>query len=253
MKKKTNTDKLKSLQSETLIQPGTQQPFPLELDAADWLGFAKKLDEAMCAKTDALELSPSEQERFERNFELVRRVKTAEEVRNYAMLEIHEAKQWRADFRNVVELAKAFGLSKSQYYKAIKSAEINIQMTRAGMYHLKPEGRHVELLGKIDFEHRVEAWRCALAAAGEKGDSTKVIESALDAFLEGLEGKTKTGTKSGTHPMPAMTVDVADEVTEANSAAGIDGWIADLDDVEELVFRCLITLGTWFATLKDLG
>lgn len=250
MRKKSSI-KPTCLQSESLIQPGTRQPFPLELDAADWLGFAKKLDEAMCAKTDTLELTPSEEERFEKNFELVRRVKTAEEVRNYAMLEIHEAKQWRASFRNVVELAKAFGISKSQFYKSIKSAEINIQMARAGMYDLKPTGRDVELLGKIDHEHRVEAWRCALTAAGEKGGSSKVIERALDEFLERLKGNTKTGAYAGTPPLQAITVEVDGEVTGERSDAGVDGWTAELDDVEELVFKCLLSLDTWFATLKD--
>lgn len=241
------------LQSESLIQPETRQPFPLELDAAAWLGFAKKLDEAMCAKTDTLELTPSEEERFEKNFELVRRVKTAEEVRNYAMLEIHEAKQWRASFRNVVELAKAFGLSKSQFYKSIKSAAINIQMARADLYDVKPTGRDVELLGKIDHEHRVEAWRCALAAASEKGGSAKVIERALDEYLERMNGNTKTGAYSGTPPLQAITVEVDGEVSGEGGDAGGDGWTANLDDTEEPVFRCLLTLDTWFATLKDPG
>lgn len=253
MKKKTDTEKLSILKSESLIQPETLQPFPLELDAADWVGFAKKLDEAMRTKTNSLELSPSEQERFDRNFELVRRVKTAEEVRNYAMLEIHAAKQWRANFRNVVELAKAFEISKSQFYKSIKSAEINIQMARAGMYDLKPTGRDVELLGKIDYEHRVEAWRCALAAAGEKGGSSKVIERALDEFVEQLNGNTKTVTKAGRHPLPTLTVEVDGKVTGDGGDAGIDGWTANLDDVEEPVFKCLLRLDTWFATLKDSG
>lgn len=254
MKKKTNTEKLSIFKSESLIQPETLQPFPLELNAADWLGFAKKLDEAMCAKTDTLELTPNERERFEKNFELVRRVKTAEKVRNYAMLEIHEAKQWRANFRNVVELAKAFGISKSQFYKSIKSAQINIQkMARAGMYDVKPTGRDVELLGKIDYEHRVEAWRCALTAAGEKGGSSKVIERALDEFVEQLNGNTKTVTKAGRHPLPALTVEVDGKVAGDGGDSRSDGWTTNLDDVEESVFKCLLTLDTWFATLKDFG
>jgi hypothetical protein len=80
-----------------------------------------------------------------------------------------------------------------------------------------------------------------------------VIERALDEFLERLKGKTKTGTKAGTHSMPAMTVDVDGEVTRERSDAEVDGWTADLDDVEELVFNCLLSLDTWFATLKDPG
>lgn len=251
MKRKANTDKLNCLQSESLNQPGTQQPFPIELNATDWLGLAKKLAEAIGAKTDSHELSACERERFERNFELVRRVKTAEEVRNYALLEIHEAKQWRANYRNVVELAKAFEISKSQFYKAIKSAEINIQMAQAGLYHLKPKGRHVELLGKIDKEHRVEAWRSALAAASEKGGGSKVIERALDDFVEGLTAKAKAGIAIGEAPMSVLQLEIdAQSIYERNDDE-VAGWITDLKEVEEAAFECLISLDTWYATLKD--
>lgn len=250
MKKKSETNKLTPLEPSNLTNPVTQKPFPLELSAADWAGFGRKLDEALNDITDDLLLSSSERERFERNFELIRRVKTAEEVRNYAMLEIHEAKQWRADYRNVVELAKAFGLSKSQFYKAIKSAEINIQMAQAGLYHLKPKGRHVELLGKFDREHRVAAWSFALVAAGEKGESTKVIDRALDDFLDRLKGNSDSGRRKAELRLPILRVEAEDEGSENHNRIDFS-WIADLDEIEEKVFQHLISMETWFGTLKD--
>lgn len=253
MNKKRKSDSLSSLEPSNLTNPETKKPFPQELSESDWAWFAKKLEEAMKEKTDGLLLSTSERERFERNFELIRRVRTAEEIRNYALLEIHQAKQWRADYRNVVELAKAFGLSKSQYYKNIKSAEINIQMAQAGLYALKPTGRHVELLGKIDREHRVEAWRQALAAAGEKGESAKVIERSLDDYMDRLKGVPTADSPKTVFPLPALTVDAECEDDGDRNHDDVPEWITELDESEEMVFKCLISISTWFATLKESG
>lgn len=253
MKKKSINDTFAAQQPTNLTNPETQKPFPLELSADDWAGFAKKLDEALKEKTDDVLLSNCERARFERNVELIRRVTAADEVRNYAMLEIHEAKQWRADFRNIVELAKAFKLSKSQFYKAVKSAEINIQMAQAGLYHLKPEGRHVELLGMIDRSHRVEAWRCALAATAEKGEGTKVIERALEDYKDRLEGKPKTGRLLVESPLPFMALELEGGGAEAKQGPpdATAAWINGLDEIDEKVFERLISIDTWFASLKD--
>ena len=246
---------LTAITPAALIQPDTSKPFPLELTQSDWLGYSAKLDEAMRARTNSSQLSAHERERFTLNCELIRRVNMAVEVRNYAMLEIHEAKQWRADYRNVVELAKAFDLSKSQYYKAIKSAQINIQMSKAGLYLVRPKGRQMELLSKIEPKYRVAAWQHALRITDEKGASSKVIERALDDYVEAL---TKKENEVGaTDPPPSPTPHQI--LTDADGGCAINGtkvnaqipWINRLGPAEEQVFGSLMTLGTWYSTKGD--
>lgn len=249
--KQNNKHKLTTIVPTILIHPSTQNLYPLELNESDWLGYAAKLDEAMRAKTKSQLLSPCERERFERNCELIRRVNMADEVRNYVMLEIHQAKQWRADFRNVVELAKSFGISKSQFYKALKSAQINIQMAEAGLYQLKPKGRHVELLAKIEPKHRVAAWQHALNAADKKGGSSKVIERALDDYEERLNKH--DDEVDGTDPIrsqPLQTLTKAKRVSDTK-VDDVIGWITNLSPTEERGFKCLLTLDTWCSSQAD--
>lgn len=254
-RKKSDTLSLTAINPAALIQPDTSKHFPLELTQSDWLGYSAKLDEAMRYKTNSPQLSAHERERFIMNCELIRRVNMAVEVRNYAMLEIHEAKQWRADYRNVVELARAFDLSKSQYYKAVKSAQINIQMSKAGLYQVRPKGRQMELLSKIEAKYRVDAWQHALRIADEKGASSKVIERALDDYVERLTKKENEAGAADAAPSPAS----GQILEEADAGSAINGtkvnaqipWIARLDPAEEQVFGSLMTLGTWYSTTGD--
>jgi len=251
-KKQPNTNKLTTFDPSSLIQPGTQKPFPLELSAADWLSYFNKLAEAMRAKTNSQHLSACERERFDRNCELIRRVNMADEIRNYVMLEIHEAKQWRADFRNVVELAKSFGISKSQFYKAIKSAEINIQMAQASLFHLRPKGRHVEMLGKIDKKHRVDAWSQALQASAEKASSDKAIERVLDDYRDRLANKdvgVSVVNLAALGPIPVDSCEVSQD--KSNEVHEEISWISELTPAEERIFECLMSLYTWHSSAGD--
>lgn len=242
--------KLAKVEPNALNIPGTATPYRLELTESDWLGYAAKLAEALKEKTKSLHLSVSESERFAMNCELIRRVGIANEIRNYVILEVHQTKQWRAGFKTIKEFAAAYELSKSQLYKCINAAAINIQMAQADLYSVRPRGRQVERLAKIEPKDRVEAWTFVLQVADEKGASAKVIDNALDAYARRLEDPNAGMILIESKPAEKLAK-IQDENAAgsgSNAAVGCAGWIESLDPQGEKVFAQLLTLNTWYKT-----
>ncbi len=102
---KSTPTKLANVEPNALNIPGATTPYPLELTESDWLGYAAKLAEALQEKTKSLHLSVNESARFTMNCELIRRVGIGNEIRNYVILEIHQTKQWRPDFKTIKDFA----------------------------------------------------------------------------------------------------------------------------------------------------
>lgn len=243
-----------AINANALTLPETALPFPQELTQTDWLGYLEKLSRATRESADSPQLTESERDRFSRNCELVRRVGVAIEIRNYVLLEIHETKQWRADFRTIKEFAQAVGLSKSQLHKCVNAARINILMAEAGLLAVGPKGRQVELLTKkIDPKHQVEAWRHVLRVAHTKGDGIKVIEMALDAFSEELANPDAKLHDVNSKKKVSLTIEnaVIELDNKTSSVPDQIEWISSLEPSEEQLFGCLLTIETWHATRDD--
>jgi hypothetical protein len=243
-----------AINANALTFPETALPFPQELTQTDWLGYLEKLSRATRESADSPQLTESERDRFSRNCELVRRVGVAIEIRNYVLLEIYETKQWRADYRTIKEFAQAVGLSKSQLFKCVNAARINLLMAEAGLLAVAPKGRQAELLAKkIEPKHQVEAWRHVLGVAHTKGDGIKVIETALDAFAERLANPDMRlmdlkSAKGISHVVENAVIELD------NSASPIPAqieWISNLEPSEEGFFGCLMTIRTWHTTKDD--
>jgi hypothetical protein len=251
---KHQKSKYTAINANALTFPDTAIPFPQELTQTDWLGYLEKLNRATRDSADSPQLTQCERDRFSRNCELVRRVGVAIEIRNYVLLEIHETKQWRADYRTIKEFAQAVGLSKSHLHKCINAARINLLMTEAGLLAVGPKGRQVELLTKkIEPKHQVEAWRHVLHVAHTKGDGIKVIEMALDAFSEELANRDAKLQDANCKKKVPLTIENA--VIELDNHASLVPtqieWISSLEPSEEQLFGCLLTIETWHATRDD--
>ena len=247
---KYSTIKLSTVEPNALSLPETADLYRLDLTESDWRGYAAKLAEAMREKTKSMKLSVHERERFGMNCELIRRVGIGNEIRNYVILEVHQTKQWRADFKTISDFAKAYGLSRSQLYKCINEAAIKIQMAEAGLYSVRPQGRHVERLAKIEPKHRVEAWSVALKQADEVGGSAKVIDDALDAYTRRLKDPNAGIILIDSKPAEKLAKVHNDDVVGSGnrSVHGCAGWIESLDSEGENVFAQLLTLSTWYKT-----
>lgn len=250
---KSTTTELAKIEPNALNIPGTTTPYPLELTESDWLGYAAKLAEAIQAKTKSINLSFAESERFAMNCELIRRVGIGNELRNYAILEVHQTKQWRAAFKTIKEFAAAYGLSKGHLYKCINEAAINIQMAQADLYSVRPRGRQVERLAKIEPKDRVEAWTFALQMADERGASSKVIDNALEEYARRLEDPNADMIliESQSSEKPAKVKNENAVCVENGGTHQCVGWIESLDLQGEQKFSQLLTLSTWYKTKGD--
>ncbi len=109
--------------------------------------LAARLRRAVVASTDGVTLSEEEVRSFRENCNVIRKVNLGLELRNYALLEIHEARQWRAEYQSVKDFAKNFAkMSKGHLMKCVDSAAIRLIMVEAGLDAVAPTGRQVEAL-----------------------------------------------------------------------------------------------------------
>jgi hypothetical protein len=142
--------------------------------------LATRLKEAKNAAGHGPELGAEEARLFAENCDVLRKVGMGLALRNYVLLEIYEARQWRAHFQSVEKFAEAVaGISKSQLMKCIDSAKIAMDFHEAGMGAVAPHGRQVELLAMVSAEHRIAAWSHALQVFAVDGESTETARLAL--------------------------------------------------------------------------
>lgn len=226
---------------------------------SDWIKFAKLLADARKEETSNPQLSASERRRFLRNCELIKCVASANEFRNYLVLEIIETKQWRSDYPTIGDFAKSVGLSKSQVYKAADSARIKVQMAVAGLSAVAPRGREVELLAKIEVDHRVAAWCHARRVAQRDGESIRVIEFALRDYCREVgiafgriqeNGATNTGL-----PVEKSLIlnQIATVEVESQEVGAEADWITKLTDDEKSAFEAVLSPKAWFRAKNTAG
>lgn len=150
--------------------------------------LAKRLRRAVAAKTDGLILSEEETRSFRENCSVIRKASLGLELRNYSLLEIYEARQWRADYQSVKDFAKFFAqMSKSQLMKCVDSAIIKLSMVEAGLEEVAPKGRQVEALAKVPSENRISAWLHAIKVFEIDGTSYAVAQNALRDYCRDRE------------------------------------------------------------------
>jgi hypothetical protein len=98
-------------------------------------------------------------------------------------LEIHEARQWRAEYQSVKDFAKNFAkMSKGHLMKCVDSAAIRLIMVEAELDAVAPTGRQVEALAKVAPDYRIPAWLYALEVFEVDGKSDAVAGNALRDF-----------------------------------------------------------------------
>ncbi len=223
-----------------------------------WKKCAQLLAEAIKETTDAPNLSERERERFLRNSKWIKLVSHATEIRDYALLEIIETKQWRGEFPVIGDFAKSIGLSKGQIYKCAESARIKVQMAAAGLFSVAPRGREVELLAKVEVTHRIAAWLHARKVAQLDGESCSVIEFALRDYCRemGIKfGKIKENGATNTGlPVEKYFHTSQPEIVEVESHACDEvEWVTNLSTDEKSVFGALLSLKGWFSSRTPAG
>jgi hypothetical protein len=142
--------------------------------------LSERLRNAVAAKSNGPDLTEMEANSFRENCVMIRKANLGLALRNYSLLEIYAAHQWRADYQSVEHFAKSVAdLSKGQLMKCIDSAAIALAMVEAGLEVVAPSGRQVEELAKVQCDHWAPAWRYALKVFVTDGRSASVAQYAL--------------------------------------------------------------------------
>lgn len=205
----------------------------------------ERLQQAMADRTNDIELSPAESQRFQENRTVIRRVKRELELRNYLLLEIHEAKQWRNQYQSLEEFAQIeAGIGESQLRKCIDSATVMIDMVEAGMEHIAPKGRQVEEVIKVPQSHRPEAWRHTLKVFERDGRSIDTTRAVLRDYCRDrdlLFGRRKpNGSKNiGLPSLMRIGGRILNKTRDARQKATKSNWVHNLSSSEKLVFSNL--------------
>ena len=252
----TNKFEIADLFGLTPDQAGA--PSPASAAEIPWKKYAQLLAEAIQEATSTPNLSERERERFARNSKWIKLVNDATEIRDYALLEIVETKQWRGQFAVIGDFAKSIGLSRGQIYKCAESARIKVQMAAADLFAVAPKGREIELLAKVEVAHRVAAWQHARKVAQLDGESRSVIEFALRDYCRAIGikfGKIKENGATNTGlPVEKYVQTSPPEIVEVESQV-CDGaeWVNNLSEDEKSVFGALLSLKGWFASSTPAG
>lgn len=230
------------------------QPHPIDLLRMQQSGelaqisakfLYERLQQAMADRTDGIELSPAESQRFQENRTVIRRVKRELELRNYLLLEIHQAKQWRNQYQSLEDFAQIeAGISESQLRKCIDSATVMIDMVEAGMEHIAPKGRQVEEIIKVPRSHRPEAWRHVLKVFERDGRSTDTTTSALRDYCRDRDltfgRRNPNGSKNiGLPSLVRLSGRILNKTRDARQKPVDTDWVGNLTSFEEGVFSKL--------------
>ena len=147
--------------------------------------LAERLRGAVAAKSNGPALTEVEANSFRENCSVIQRAKIGLELRNYTLLEIYAARQWRAHYQSVEHFAKAgAGMSKGNLMKCIDAAAISLAMVENGLEAVAPTSRQVEELAKVPCDHWAPAWRYALEVFITDGRSANVAHYALREYCK---------------------------------------------------------------------
>ncbi|MCB1129609.1 MAG: hypothetical protein KDN05_00670 [Verrucomicrobiae bacterium] len=156
--------------------------------SADYLRM--RHETAMAMKTGDLTLAAKEHERFMENCRIIKAVTVGEELRNYLLWEVKSTEQFRETDQDFVAFGKRLtGLGKSQLNKCVHAGRIRIEMIHAGLDHVRPTGRQVEELSRVEDSHTVTAWIYALEYMRVNGRSDATASEALREYckIQGIQ------------------------------------------------------------------
>ncbi len=205
----------------------------------------ERLQQAMADRTDGIELSAAESQRFVENRTVIRRVKRELELRNYLLLEIHQARQWRNQYQSLEDFARIeAGIGESQLRKCIDSATVMIDMVEAGMEHIAPKGRQVEEIIKVPRSHRPEAWRHVLQVFQRDGRSTDTTINALRDYCRDRDltwGRRKpNGSKNiGLPSLVRVSGRILNKTRDGRQKPTDTDWVGNLTSSEAQVLNSL--------------
>jgi len=195
-------------------QPQSLQPFPFQhllplipaggLTPDHWKILSERLRNAVAAKSDELALTEVEARNFRENCLVIQMADIGLELRNYILLEVYEARQWRAEYQSVAHFAKELAnLSKGRLMRSVDAAQIALIMADADLGAVAPSGRYLEVLAMVEPDHRVPAWKVVLAAFEKKENSVSEARHALRNYCDehdAVFGRRKpNGSKKGGH------------------------------------------------------
>ncbi|MCP5547776.1 MAG: hypothetical protein H7A50_10435 [Akkermansiaceae bacterium] len=151
--------------------------------SADYLRM--RHETAMAMKTGDLTLAAKEHERFMENCRVIKAITVGLELRNYLLWEVKSTEQFRETDQDFVAFGKRLtGLGKSQLNKCVHAGRIRIEMIHAGLDHVRPTGRQVEELSRVEDSHAVEAWIYALEYMRVNGRSDATAIEALREYCK---------------------------------------------------------------------
>jgi hypothetical protein len=145
-----------------------------------------RYETAQSLKTDDPTLAKDELARFVENCKIAEAVSLGIELRNYLLWEIYSTEQYRQTDQDFV----AFGmrmteLKKAQLMRAVHAGRIRVAMIFAELDDVRPTGRQVEALSKIeDEQHTVKAWLYALNFMKIHGKSDATAREGLMEYCK---------------------------------------------------------------------
>jgi hypothetical protein len=204
--------------------------------SADYLQM--RHETAMALKTGDLTLAAKEHNRFMENCRVIKAATVGEELRNYLLWEVKTTEQFRETDQDFVAFGKRLtGLSKPQLNKCVHAGRIRMEMIYAGLDHVRPTGRQVEVLSKVEDSHAVKAWIYSLEYMRVNGRSDAIAAEAVREYckINNIEfGKRKpNGSSNLKLPKTSRNAKAASRKkrSPANSRSTGDDW--DLSPREE--------------------
>ena len=151
--------------------------------SADYLRM--RYETATAMKTGNLTLAAQELERFLENCRVIKAATLGIELRNYHLWEVKSTEQFRETDQDFEAFGKRLtGLGKSQLNKCVHSGRIRIEMIHAGLDQVRPTGRQIEELSRVEDSHAVEAWIYALEYMRVNGRSDAIASEALREYCK---------------------------------------------------------------------
>lgn len=144
-----------------------------------------RYETAQAVQTGNITLAAKEHERFMENCRAIKAISLGIELRNYLLWEVYSTEQFRETDQDFI----AFGtrlteLSPSQLRKCVHAGRIRMEMIRANLDEVRPTGRQVEELSKIEDKHTMDAWIYALDYMRENGRSDATALEALRDYCK---------------------------------------------------------------------
>jgi hypothetical protein len=152
--------------------------------SADYL--KNRYETAIALKSGDTNLSTQEHQRFLDNCRVIKGVTLGIELRNYLLWEIYSTQQYRATSQNFETFAtQLIQRSAGQVRKCVQAGRIRMEMILADMDEIRPTGRQIEILSKVQDDHTVRAWKFALEYMRlQNGKGDAMAEEALRDYCK---------------------------------------------------------------------